>query len=98
MSKPTRKGRPLLVAAAGVAVVSFVQCHRPVGNLKPTPESDAGAPVNEASAPSDTASATQQTPPILRHHPVGNLRPPPPPPTDLDAGPLPHPVGNLRAP
>lgn len=94
---PKRKGRPLLVAAAGIAFVSFAaNCrqHRPVGNLR---------------APEPPPSAEQpQEPPI---EPVGNLRvptgdepqpqpqpqpePQPQPPTDR---PPIEPVGNLRPP
>ena len=35
-SPPKRKGRPLLVAASGLALVSYVGCHeyKPVGNLR----------------------------------------------------------------
>lgn len=131
--KPKRKGRPLLVAAAGIAFVSYASCHeyKPVGNLRgpdnPPPTSeDASAPAEDASgapvatpveagpAPLDAASppmipdagapkdagAVKDASPTkdagsprdaggISTHPVGNLRPPPPPP---------HPVGNLRAP
>jgi hypothetical protein len=94
-----RKGRPLLIAAAGVAFVSYVQCRpkeQPVGNLRP---------VDPIPTLPDTASAppTPTEPPI---QPVGNLRPAP---SREDAGapspdagkPMPpniHPVGNLRPP
>src|SRR5882672_5232038 len=40
-----RKGRPLLVAAMGVAFVSFAQCEpkdHPVGNLRPVDNVDSG--------------------------------------------------------
>jgi hypothetical protein len=48
MEKPKRKGRPLLIAAAGVAFVSFVQCEpkdHPVGNLRPVENIDSGATI-----------------------------------------------------
>jgi hypothetical protein len=96
-----RKGRPLLIAAAGVAFVSYVQCRpkeQPVGNLRP---------VDPIPTLTDTASAsappTPTEPPI---QPVGNLRPAPSredagsPSPDAGKPVLPnfHPVGNLRPP
>jgi hypothetical protein len=88
-----RKGRPLLVATAGIAFVSFAaNCrpHKPVGNLK-------------APEPAPSVEDPQQ-PPI---EPVGNLRVPtgdePQPQPTPSADPPPdkppiEPVGNLRPP
>jgi hypothetical protein len=98
-----RKGRPLLVAAAGIAFVSFAaNCrqHKPVGNLR---------------APEPTPSVEEPPPPPIE--PVGNLRvpngdepqPQPQPAPSGSATPAPSmspptekpplmPVGNLRPP
>jgi hypothetical protein len=91
-SPPQRKGRPLLVAAAGIAFVSFAGCRqaeepRPVGNLRPVeplPTQDAGEtpppPAPSASA-SPASGGSGGGPAVVQepsHAPVGNLRPPDP--------------------
>jgi hypothetical protein len=91
-----RKGRPLLLAAAGVAFVSFacepkpdvITGPSPVGNLRapdPIPFEDSGAPITgpeDAGAPDVVDIITAPSPP------VGNLRAPDyvPPKTKADAG------------
>jgi hypothetical protein len=96
-----RKGRPLLIAAAGVALVSF-NCEpkdRAVGNLRPV-EIDSGPiqpvgnlqlppsqPDTGAPGPSDAGAASTEDVKVIP--PVGNLKPPP---TRT------APVGNLRPP
>jgi hypothetical protein len=77
-----RKGRPLLLAATGVALVSFAQCahHHPVGNLSTGVQPQADAGVGDAGV--DAATLPEPPPP---QHPVGNLRPPPPTTPDPDA-------------
>ncbi len=72
-----RKGRPLLLAATGVALVSFAQCthHHPVGNLSAPVQPQADAGVGDGGVD----AAMPQQPPEPQH-PVGNLRPPPPTP------------------
>jgi hypothetical protein len=107
---PRRNGRPLLIAAAGVALVSFANCHkqRPVGNLRPSPtvpdasEQPAVAPAAAPAAAPIDAGLVEPTP---EQHPVGNLRPPDYNLVDAgvaDAAANPdaahHPVGNLRPP
>ncbi len=88
-----RKGRPLLVAAAGVAFVSFAQCEPkdrgPVGNLRPV-EIDSGPiqPVgNLMAVPSEdkgfpdakapSDAGAASTEDVKLIPHVGNLRPPP---------------------
>lgn len=86
---PKRKGRPLLIAAAGIAFVSFASnCgpNKPVGNLK---------------APEPPPSAEPPIEPVgnLRV-PTGDEPPPQPPPSaEPPKDDKPHlPVGNLRPP
>lgn len=82
-----RNGRPLLVAAAGVAFVSFA-CEpkpAPAGNLRPPDDlpslEDSGVDSidDDSGTPSDAGAMI-------------------PPPTDIVVGPSSHPVGNLRPP
>jgi len=90
-----RKGRPLLVAAAGVAFVSFSQCepkdHAPVGNLRPV-EIDAGPipPVGNLMAnPNDDKGFPDAGPPDTGA---------PSTTTSDGGGRIIPPVGNLRPP
>jgi hypothetical protein len=76
MDKPKRKGRPLLLAAAGVAFVSFANCepkYEPVGNLRgPDPgmpvSLDAGAPNDDNDASTPIATQADAGPPIRSAH------------------------------
>jgi len=94
-----RKGRPLLVAAAGVAFVSYVACakDRPVGNLRgpdndlrPDAEIAVGNLMPEPQ-PQDAGTQTAtDAAPIVKEE-AGLKSPPVTEPTH-------HPVGNLRPP
>ena len=89
MDQPKRKGRPLLIAAAGVAFVSFVRCEpkdHPVGNLRPPGNIDSGqiepvgnlrpVDMDTGTMPAD-AGVAKDAAPMPKVGPVGNLRPPP---------------------
>lgn len=101
-----RKGRPLLLAAAGVAFVSFacekpdvITAPSPVGNLRgPEPiPFDAGAEP-EDSGPADAVATSVAEADIVTapSPPVGNLRPPEPVLTPKpDAGAKKNPPGKI---
>lgn len=88
-----RKGRPLLIAATGVALVSYACTpnQHPVGNLRPPERDDASIepvgnlrppeppPSIDAGAPAIDSAAIDAGPPPIP--PVGNLRPPATAPT-----------------
>jgi hypothetical protein len=68
-AKPKPKGRPLLVAAVGVAFVSFTQCEPkaqdPMGNLRPPQydrDSGMGQSMTDPSAALDAGAAAPTTP------------------------------------
>ncbi|CAN5139986.1 hypothetical protein BH09MYX1_BH09MYX1_05470 [soil metagenome] len=110
-SKPKRKGRPLLVAAAGIAFVSFVSCHedRPVGNLRnpdprpePSTDADTDAEAHDLDAGSTMIVDTPPVvlPPIVDAAARKDASPKKDAGSSKDAGRpwLDDPVGNLRSP
>jgi hypothetical protein len=61
--KPKRNGRPLLIAAAGIAFVSFANCEKePVGNLR-APENPTVLP-EAGPAPAEGDAGTPTTTPV----------------------------------
>jgi hypothetical protein len=87
-----RKGKPLLLATAGLATISFVACSEPrapVGNLRPPDNPPPDYPVGNLRAPDEVDAGTPLPPDDAG---AGATDEPPGPP------PINPPVGNMRRP